>query len=95
MKPIHKFNGGKGATLCHSCGVIIEEKTTDNLYCNKCGIDPILTCNDCAEERRAEIPEGHIATFYQGICGICNQNKTVTQTRDYGKTRNRLKVEKT
>ena len=32
-KPIHKFNGGKGATLCHKCGVIITEGLTNQLYC--------------------------------------------------------------
>lgn len=36
MKPIHKFNGGKGATLCHTCRVIISVGLTDDLYCNKC-----------------------------------------------------------
>jgi len=35
-KPIHKFNGGKGATLCHNCRVIIKEKLTDDLLCDKC-----------------------------------------------------------
>lgn len=36
MKPIHKFNGGKGATLCHTCRVIISVGLTDDLYCKKC-----------------------------------------------------------
>ena len=36
MKPIHKFNGGKGATLCHKCSVIISEGLTEDLYCEKC-----------------------------------------------------------
>lgn len=36
IKPIHKFNNGKGATLCNECSVIIIEKLTDQLYCNKC-----------------------------------------------------------
>lgn len=36
MKPIHKFNGGRGATLCHSCSVIISTGLTDDLYCEKC-----------------------------------------------------------
>jgi hypothetical protein len=36
MKPIHKFNNGKGATLCHSCNVIISEGLTKELYCEKC-----------------------------------------------------------
>ena len=33
MKPIHKFNGGNGATLCHKCNRIISIGLTDDLYC--------------------------------------------------------------
>lgn len=40
MEPIHKFNGGRGATLCHECGVIINEGLTDNLYCEDHGGKP-------------------------------------------------------
>lgn len=36
IKPIHKFNGGRGATLCHKCKVIITTGLTDFLYCEKC-----------------------------------------------------------
>lgn len=36
LKPIHKFNGGKGATICLCCKTIIVEKVTDELFCNKC-----------------------------------------------------------
>jgi hypothetical protein len=36
MKPIHKFNNGKGATICCKCSVIITTGLTDDLYCNKC-----------------------------------------------------------
>lgn len=39
MEPIHKFNGGRGATLCNTCRVIITEGLTDYLYCEDC--DPI------------------------------------------------------
>ncbi len=35
-QPIHKFNGGRGATLCHNCRVIITESLTKDLYCGKC-----------------------------------------------------------
>jgi len=35
MKPIHKFNNGKGATLCHCCSKIINTGFTDALYCNE------------------------------------------------------------
>jgi len=34
LKPKHKFNNGRGATLCHRCGVIITEGLTDDLYCS-------------------------------------------------------------
>jgi hypothetical protein len=36
MKPIHKFNNGNGATLCHKCSVIISVGLTDDLYCKDC-----------------------------------------------------------
>ena len=36
MKPIHKFNNGNGATLCHKCSAIISIGFTDDLYCKEC-----------------------------------------------------------
>jgi hypothetical protein len=36
-KPIHKFNGGKGATLCNKCRAIICEELTNDLYCHEHG----------------------------------------------------------
>ena len=37
MKPIHKFNNGRGATLCHLCRTIITiGKPTDDFYCERC-----------------------------------------------------------
>lgn len=44
MKPIIKFNGGKGAIICHKCKVIIKENLTKDevngktnlLYCDLC-----------------------------------------------------------
>ena len=37
MKPIHKFNNGNGATLCHCCSRIISIGFTKDLYCSdKC-----------------------------------------------------------
>ena len=36
MKPIHKLNNGRGATLCHTCSVIITTGLTKDLYCEKC-----------------------------------------------------------
>ena len=40
MKPIHKFNGGMGATLCHECRVIISYGFTEDLFCEKHGGKP-------------------------------------------------------
>jgi hypothetical protein len=37
MIPIHKFNGGRGATLCNKCAKIITEGLTEDLLCNDCG----------------------------------------------------------
>ena len=34
MKPIHKFNDGNGATLCHRCRTIISTGFTKDLYCS-------------------------------------------------------------
>ena len=36
LKPIHKFNSGMGATLCHHCRVIITTDLTDDLFCEEC-----------------------------------------------------------
>jgi len=36
MKPIHKFNNGRGATLCHKCSIIICCGFSEELYCEKC-----------------------------------------------------------
>ena len=40
-KPIHKFNSGIGATLCHKCSIIISEGHTQDLYCEKCKIEQL------------------------------------------------------
>ena len=49
MKPIHKFNNGRGATLCHSCSVIISEGMTKDLYCEKCRPKQETTLEEAAE----------------------------------------------
>jgi hypothetical protein len=37
-RPIHKYNNGVGATLCHDCQVIISEGLTNEMKCEKCKI---------------------------------------------------------
>ena len=39
-KPIHKFNGGVGATLCNNCKKIISEGLTGSLLCESCEEKP-------------------------------------------------------
>lgn len=34
LKPIHKFNNGNGATICHKCSKIISIGMTSDLYCS-------------------------------------------------------------
>jgi len=36
MKPKHKFNSGNCATLCNKCNVIITNRLSNHLLCNKC-----------------------------------------------------------
>lgn len=37
MNPIHKYNNGLGATLCHRCNKVILEGHTEDLFCSdKC-----------------------------------------------------------
>jgi hypothetical protein len=37
MKPIHKFNNGRGAMLCNKCRTIISTgPKTNELLCDKC-----------------------------------------------------------
>lgn len=43
IKPIHKFNGGRGATICNKCRKIISEGMTEHLYCEECSGVPTHT----------------------------------------------------
>lgn len=44
MKPIYKFNNGRGATLCHLCRTIITTgKPSNHLFCDRCLAERIKT----------------------------------------------------
>jgi hypothetical protein len=45
MKPIHKFNNGKGATLCYCCSKIITIGLTEELFC----------CKQCEAKHRSKM----------------------------------------
>lgn len=49
--------------------------------------EPEWVCLECATARFARIPEGHIPTWSIGICGLCGEEKEVTEPRDFGITR--------
>ena len=79
MKPIHKFNNGNGATLCHKCNCIISIGFTDDLYCKECIKEQykkmyseekveLLIYNVCGEVARLQgitLNGNHIATAYK------------------------------
>jgi len=58
---------------------------------NKC-IEPSWVCLECATSRGASIPKGHCYTIHTDFCGLCNKKKEVTEPRDFGRTRNLLKI---
>ena len=49
--PIHKFNGGIGATLCNNCSKIITEGMTEDLYCDECNFKYKLIRSDGLQKR--------------------------------------------
>ena len=55
-------------------------------------IEPAWVCFECAKKRGARIPEGHVYTVHTDICGICGTSQVVTQPRDFGRTRDLLKI---
>lgn len=59
MTPIHKFNGGAGATLCNTCRKIITTGLTDDLYCQD--------CNSTYKYKLERINDGLVKTGYSVI----------------------------
>jgi hypothetical protein len=47
LKPIVKFNGGRGALLCNTCKIIIKENLTVEEFAGKTNL---LFCHACALE---------------------------------------------
>ena len=45
---------------------------------------PTWVCYDCAVEAGYQPRSNHVSTFHIGICGVCKQEKSVTEPRDFG-----------
>ena len=43
---------------------------------------PDWICADCGN-KYGSYPEGHLSTWHNGTCGICGEDKPVTEPRDY------------
>lgn len=52
IKPIIKFNGGRGAILCNNCSVIIKENLSRDEFAGK---TDILFCEKCKPDGKTEI----------------------------------------
>ena len=59
MKPIHKLNNGRGATLCHTCSVIITTGLTEDLYCEKCKPKQETTLEEAGVDYAKTVNENH------------------------------------
>jgi hypothetical protein len=44
---------------------------------------PMWTCRECGDAYGRGMPKDHVATWHTGICGVCGQEKTVTEPRDF------------
>lgn len=40
-------------------------------------------CDDCAKKKGGKEVLGHLATYHVGRCGVCKENKNVTEPRDF------------
>jgi hypothetical protein len=45
---------------------------------------PVWICRECGRKHGHGWPEGHVATFHTGTCGVCGREASVTEPRDYG-----------
>ena len=44
---------------------------------------PDWVCLDCGNAAGNGMPPGHLATFHEDTCDVCEQQKSVTQPRDF------------
>lgn len=85
-KPIHKFNGGLGATLCHHCSVIINTGLTDDIYCKDCAYNKVTYLNRYRDKIILE-HNGDEVIMTGGSWmryGISDDNETITMVDPSG-----------
>jgi hypothetical protein len=51
---------------------------------NNCNTYPAWVCGQCAVAHGGIWAKGHVATFHDGPCGWCGENRAVTEPKDYG-----------
>jgi len=66
LKPIIKFNGGRGAILCHKCRKIIRQNLkrddlkhkVENLFCTECATELVMKLfKSKDDEHTGKLPE--------------------------------------
>ena len=85
-KPIHKFNGGLGATLCNNCRVIINTGMTDDIYCKDCA-DNKVTYHNRYRDKIIFEHNGDEVIMTGGSWmryGIADDNETITMVDPSG-----------
>lgn len=45
---------------------------------------PAWVCFDCGHKYGRGAPDGHACTVHRGVCGICKEQRDVTEPRDFG-----------
>lgn len=85
MKPIHKFNNSRGATLCHKCSIIISTGLTQDLYCDTCKPEGLETTFTLPKVTRVEVIQ-HSVPYMGRAYTNYNAKDVEIQYQDNGKT---------
>ena len=85
MKPIHKLNNGRGATLCHKCSIIISTGLTQDLYCDTCKPEGLETTFTLPKVTRVEVIQ-HSVPYMGRAYTNYNAKDVELQYQDDGKT---------
>ena len=70
------------AAPSHTAGVRFGRETPTNLRVGAPNEHPAWVCNDCGQDHYG-VPNA-ISTWHTGKCGICGEERSVTEPRDFG-----------